>query len=97
MLATPSKRPAIVSRATAQPWAPNHYLRVESEGPASWTLDPRAATAFASMKEATRAALALPSSLRAFGLPLRTELVAREELHWAPRQSAPSLTSPARR
>jgi hypothetical protein len=33
------------------------------------------------MKEATRAALALPSSLRAFGLPLQTELMTREELH----------------
>lgn len=81
MPVTSFARPAIVARAPIQPLAPNQYLRVGSKGPAGWTFDPLAATAFASMREATRAALCLPSALRAFGLPLQTELMARDDLH----------------
>ncbi|MEO6340176.1 MAG: hypothetical protein ABIO39_09080 [Caulobacteraceae bacterium] len=51
------------------------------DGPEGWIEDPTAATAFASMREATRAALRLPSVLGAFGLPLQSELTARQDLH----------------
>lgn len=81
MLAKIASSPAIVTRAPAHPWEPSQYLRVTANQPAGWTLDPSAATAFASMREATRAALSLPSSLRAFGLPLQTEMAVRADLH----------------
>lgn len=45
------------------------YLLVTPAGAPDWVADPAAATPFASMREATRMALRLPSSLRAFGLP----------------------------
>jgi hypothetical protein len=50
------------------------YLRLESSGVPRWVRDPGSATAFASMRDAARAAVHLPSSLRAFGLPLEVEL-----------------------
>ena len=43
-------------------------------GATDWTPDPKAATAFASMREAARAALRLPAAVRAYGLPLETEV-----------------------
>jgi hypothetical protein len=52
------------------------YLRLTELGGADWTRDPRVATSFESMKEAMRAAARLPSSMRAFGLPLRSEISA---------------------
>jgi hypothetical protein len=72
-----SPAPAIVSRAPVHDWDPAQYL-VASDGAARWTQDPLAATAFASMREAMRAALRLPAALRAFGLPLQAELAARQ-------------------
>jgi hypothetical protein len=81
MLAKTASSPAIVTRAPIRPWEPNQYLRITANQPEGWTLDPAAATAFASMREATRAALRLPSGLRAFGLPLHTEMAVRTDLH----------------
>jgi hypothetical protein len=67
-------RSAVVSRAPVQPWDAQRYLQLTGAGPANWTSDPLAATAFESMREATRAALRLPGALRAFGLPLPAAL-----------------------
>jgi hypothetical protein len=63
-------QPALVSRSDGRDAA---YLMLSDAGAADWTRDPAAATAFASMREATRAALRLPASLKAYGLPQRTE------------------------
>lgn len=79
MLAKSFPSPAVVTRAPIHPWDPNQYLRVSADGPESWTSDPAAATAFASMREAARAALRLPSALRAFGLPLQAEIAVRAD------------------
>ena len=68
---------AVVVRPPMGPADPGQYLILSPQGDARWTADPVAATAFDSMREATRAALRLPGSVRAFGLPLRTELAAR--------------------
>jgi hypothetical protein len=76
-----SHRPAVVSRAPAHPWDPMQYLQICEGKAEGWTLDPAAATAFASMRDAVRAALRLPAAVRAFGLPLQTELNARQNLH----------------
>jgi len=54
--------------------AAERYLRVTPQGAAVWEADPVTATAFESMREATRAALRLPGSLRAFGLPRHVEI-----------------------
>jgi hypothetical protein len=67
------QNPALVSRPIERTNGAVQYLLLTADG-AAWTGDPRAATAFASMREAMRAAVRLPSALRAFGMPLRTEL-----------------------
>jgi hypothetical protein len=67
------QNPAIVARPSARPSDADQYLMLTAKG-AAWTTDPQAATAFDSMKEAMRAAMRLPSALRAFGLPLRSEI-----------------------
>ena len=64
---------ALVSRSEARPGAPPSYLMLSSTGAADWTHDPTAATAFASMREAMRAAMRLPAALKAYGLPHRGE------------------------
>lgn len=66
--------PAVVVRPPRGPSDPGQYLILTPMGAAHWTADPRAATAFESMREATRAALRLPGAVRAFGLPLHAEL-----------------------
>lgn len=68
------QRSAVVSRAAAQACDAEKYLQLSSNGSGGWTSDLAAATAFASMREATRAALRLPASLRAFSLPLPAAL-----------------------
>lgn len=73
MLATPSS--ALVTRPCARDEAAR-YLLIAPEGGPRWVHDPEAATTFASMREATRMALRLPASLRAFGLPRTPELAA---------------------
>lgn len=59
---------ALVSRAQTRPNEEASYLMLTPQGQPAWTHDPEHATAFASMREATRAAMRLPASLRAFGL-----------------------------
>ncbi len=61
----PQPMSAVISRSGAQA----SYLLLSETGAADWTADVRAATLFASMREATRAALRLPASLRAYSLP----------------------------
>lgn len=53
------------------------HLQEPTSSPA-WTDDPRQATAFASMREAARAALRLPAAVRAFGVPRLSELSAAQ-------------------
>ena len=60
---------AIVTRAGALPHEGEQYLQLSTDGLTRWTTDPATATAFESMREATRVALRLPASLRAFGVP----------------------------
>lgn len=66
--------PALVARPGARADERPSYLQLTALGLATWTGDPRAATAFDSMREATRAAFRLPGALRAYGLPLSVEL-----------------------
>jgi hypothetical protein len=73
-------RPAVVSRPTLRAGEPASYLMLNPQGQPAWTTDPSTATAFASMREATRAAMRLPSALRAFGL-LRGVEVALSSAH----------------
>lgn len=68
-----SPRPALVSRRQSGDES-DRYLILTPQGAALWTADPTTATPFESMREAIRAAARLPSSLRAFGLPLQSEL-----------------------
>jgi hypothetical protein len=67
---------AVVARHPYQAPSAEEYLVLSAGGGPSWTADPRVATAFESMREATRAALRLSGEGRAFGLPLRAELCA---------------------
>jgi hypothetical protein len=60
---------ALVSRPADRPRDPSLYLLITADGASSWTADPTAATTFACMREAIRAATRLPCSVRAFGLP----------------------------
>jgi hypothetical protein len=48
----------------------DRYLHVMDGGGFEWVVDQGEATPFASMREATRMALRLPSSQRAFGVPV---------------------------
>lgn len=68
---TAQAHPAVVSKVVGER---AEYLRLDPQGAAAWVRDPAFATAFASMRDAARAALRLPSALRAFGLPLEVEL-----------------------
>lgn len=76
-----AERPAVVSRAPAHAHDAVEYLKLRADGPIAWTADLAAATAFPSMREATRAALRLPSTVRAFSLPLRSEQAAGARVH----------------
>jgi hypothetical protein len=70
--------PAIVARTDTARDA-ERYLLVMPAGRAVWIEDPQAATAFTSMREATRAAMRLPACERAYGLPREAELAARRD------------------
>ena len=72
---------AVVLRPSERAREPERYLIINGEGPANWTHDPQSATAFASMREATRAALHLPADVRAFSMPFPREVVAASDLH----------------
>lgn len=65
--------PAVVARTDPAAHA-ERYLLVTPAGPSLWVDDPEAATAFASMREATRMAMRLPAFHRAYGLPREAEL-----------------------
>jgi len=73
MLQSTAARPyaAVVSKSIGDS---AEYLRLDAQGAPVWVRDPSFATPFPSMKDAARAALRLPSALRAFGLPLDVEL-----------------------
>jgi hypothetical protein len=71
---TASPAPALVAKAHGAALSENRYLRLSPDGAAAWVDDPKWATAFPSMREATRAAFRLPASLRAYGLPRASEL-----------------------
>jgi hypothetical protein len=72
---------AVVSRGDAGPDMPRRYLQLTEAAAPRWTDDLQAATAFESMREATRAATRLPAALRAFGLPRRAEVFGNQDLH----------------
>jgi len=76
-----STTPALVSKPPSGLAAPDLYLRVDTDGDVQWTADAEAATTFDSMREATRAALRLPSGLRAFSVPRGGEILAHRALH----------------
>ena len=64
--------PAVVAKTEI---ASDHesYLLIMPAGRSIWIADPEAATAFASMREATRMAARLPAAHRAYGLPREAE------------------------
>ena len=66
--------PAVVAR-TDSTLDTERYLLVMPAGRAIWVEDPDFATAFASMREATRVATRLPACQRAYGLPCEAKLV----------------------
>lgn len=68
---SPRPHAAVVSKSIGER---AEYLRLDAQGAPVWVDDPSFATPFPSMKDAARAALRLPSALRAFGLPLDVEL-----------------------
>lgn len=68
-----SANPALVAR-TDPKLDSERYLLVMPAGRAIWVADPEMATAFASMREATRMATRLPAAERAYGLPRDAEL-----------------------
>ncbi|MBI1199591.1 MAG: hypothetical protein GC203_17150 [Phenylobacterium sp.] len=69
--------PATATAAATLPMPPlalvarpdDSYLRLTPAGAAEWVTDPASATAFDTLREATRMAMRLPAGLRAFGLP----------------------------
>ena len=73
--------PAVVTRPLRRPHDPDEYLRLTPKGAVVWTTDPTEATAFESMREAMRAAAHLPASLRAFSLPLGSEIELHRQTH----------------
>jgi hypothetical protein len=72
------KSEAVVAQAGPTELAPSRYLVITPTGAAIWVEDPEFATAFPSMREATRAAMRLPAGLKAFSLPRETELTVRK-------------------
>jgi hypothetical protein len=74
----PTLHPAIVARTDAA-HAAERYLLLTSAGAGVWVETPEAATAFASMREATRVALRRPASERAYGLPREAEIAVRRD------------------
>lgn len=72
---------ALVSRPVREADSACQYLVITPSGRWDWTTDAEVATTFASMREAARAALRLPGSVRAFGLPRDTELMLRGQLN----------------
>ena len=76
-MTTAAVHPAVVARTDLAAQA-ERYLVVLPAGPSRWVNDPEAATAFPSMREATRMAMRLPAIHRAYGLPREAELAVRQ-------------------
>jgi hypothetical protein len=76
----PATSEAIVAKPGLTDVSPSRYLLITPAGAAIWVDDAEAATAFVSMREATRMAMRLPSAVKAFGLPREPEL-AVQRLH----------------
>lgn len=72
VMSRPAALPAIVARNPIGVEEPR-YLQWGGRGDPNWVADPASATAFPSLRDATRAATRLPSGLRAFGLPREPE------------------------
>ena len=81
MSTMPMQRLAVVTRSSGRPVDSGQYLTLTDGDRPLWTDDLASATAFNSMRDATRAALRLPGSIRAFALPLDFERTARGSLH----------------
>ena len=76
-----ASHPALVARQDVGAPTAGCYLQLGPSGAAAWTPDPTAATAFASMREALRAATRLPCGLRPFGVPRHAASLAARELN----------------
>lgn len=76
----PAKGAALVSKSGFTEAAPAEYLQLSDAGAMSWVRDPLAATAFPTMRDATRMAMRLPARLRAYGLRRDVE-VTLSQLH----------------
>jgi hypothetical protein len=63
--------PAFVARIADYASDGPAYLRLSDDGVSEWVARQSEATAFISMREATRHATRLPARLRAFGVPRR--------------------------
>jgi hypothetical protein len=72
-----AKSEAVVAQAGPTEMAPSRYLVITPTGASVWVDDPEFATAFPSMREATRFAMRLPAALKAFSLPREPELAVR--------------------
>lgn len=66
-----SSLPAFVARIADYTADGPVYLRLGEDGAIDWASSQTEATAFPSMREATRHATRLPARLRAFGVPRR--------------------------
>src|ERR1700687_583668 len=77
----PISHAAIVARRERDSKASDRYLQLSCDGPPRWTCDPEAATAFESMREASRAAARLPASACAFSMPREVELFIGREVN----------------
>lgn len=62
-------RPALVARTSLGRGDAETYLQLGEPGLPVWVTDPESATAFASLREAMRAATRLPAHHRAFAVP----------------------------
>jgi hypothetical protein len=71
----------VVTCASLQPTFRGRYLLMTAKGAPAWVDDPSLATAFESMRDATRAAMRLPASVKAYGMPREVEIRARQMVH----------------
>ena len=66
--------PALVVKTDPRTGTDERYLHMTLLGQPEWVDNPEFATAFPSMREATRVAVRLPANLRAFSLPREAEV-----------------------
>jgi hypothetical protein len=72
---------AVVSRCDNIHQGKAQFLQYDARNAPRWIDDPQGATAFESMREATRAAIRLPAGLRAYSLPWPLDVPAPRRLH----------------